>query len=225
MKEIIWHGSDKIIEKPTYGVGKTNNDYGLGFYCTKSEELAKEWSCQIPGRDGYANCYELNLENLKTLYLNDTQFTILDWLAILAYNRDFRVSTAIAKKGKEYLLENFLIDTSKYDVIVGYRADDSYFSFARAFVNNEISLKQLLYAMKLGKLGEQIMIKSEKAFSQIQFKKYEIAISEEYYIKRKKRNDEAVRNFIENQEVDDIYGIYMCDIIRERIDKNDARLR
>lgn len=225
MKEIIWHGSDKIIEKPTYGVGKTNNDYGLGFYCTKSEELAKEWSCQIPGRDGYANCYELNLENLKTLYLNDTQFTILDWLAILAYNRDFRVSTAIAKKGKEYLLENFLIDTSKYDVIVGYRADDSYFSFARAFVNNEISLKQLLYAMKLGKLGEQIMIKSEKAFSQIQFKKYEIAISEEYYIKRKKRNDEAVRNFIENQEVDDIYGIYMRDIIRERIDKNDALLR
>ena len=79
--------------------------------------------------------------------------------------------------------------------------------------------------MKLGKLGEQIMIKSEKAFSQIQFKKYEIAISEEYYIKRKKRNDEAVRNFIENQEVDDIYGIYMRDIIRERIDKNDARLR
>lgn len=225
MKEIIWHGSDKIIEKPTYGVGKTNNDYGLGFYCTKSEELAKEWSCQIPGKDGYANCYELNLENLKTLYLNDTQFTILDWLTILAYNRDFRVSTAIAKKGKEYLLENFLIDTSKYDVIVGYRADDSYFSFARAFVNNEISLKHLSYAMKLGKLGEQIMIKSEKAFSQIQFKKYEIAISEEYYIKRKKRNDEAVRNFIENQEVDDIYGIYMRDIIRERIDKNDARLR
>ena len=38
----IFHGSKKIIEKPQFGVGKIHNDYGRGFYCTESLEIAKE---------------------------------------------------------------------------------------------------------------------------------------------------------------------------------------
>lgn len=38
---ILYHGSDKIIEKPIYGFGKDTNDYGIGFYLTKELELAK----------------------------------------------------------------------------------------------------------------------------------------------------------------------------------------
>ena len=37
---IIYHGSEKIIEKPVFGKGNLRNDYGKGFYCTESEELA-----------------------------------------------------------------------------------------------------------------------------------------------------------------------------------------
>ena len=50
-----------------------------------------------------------------------------------------------------------------------------YFSFARAFINNEISLAQLSYAMRLGKLGEQFVLKSPVAFERIRFVSYEIA--------------------------------------------------
>lgn len=225
MKKIIWHGSVEIIEKPTFGLGKANNDYGLGFYCTENEDLAKEWACQEPSKDGYANCYELDLDGLSTLCLSDEKYTILNWLAILADNRNFRASTAVSKQGKEYLLNNFLPDISKYDIIIGYRADDSYFSFARAFVNNQISLEQLSEAMRLGKLREQIVLKSEKAFSAIKFVKYEIAKADEYYIKRKNRNLEASEQFRNQQEVDDINGLFMRDIIRERVDNNDPRLR
>ena len=42
-------------------------------------------------------------------------------------------------------------------MIIGYRADDSYFSFANAFLNNTLSLEQLKEAMYLGKLGEQVI--------------------------------------------------------------------
>ncbi|HQB77113.1 MAG TPA: efflux RND transporter permease subunit, partial [Tenuifilaceae bacterium] len=38
----IFHGSDHIIEKPIFGQGKPYNDYGLGFYCTESIDMAKE---------------------------------------------------------------------------------------------------------------------------------------------------------------------------------------
>ena len=43
MVRTIYHGSSHIIEKPIFGAGKPYNDYGLGFYCTDSLEMAKEW--------------------------------------------------------------------------------------------------------------------------------------------------------------------------------------
>lgn len=40
----IYHGSKQIVEVPTLGLGRKNNDFGLGFYCTESNDLAKEWA-------------------------------------------------------------------------------------------------------------------------------------------------------------------------------------
>ena len=105
------------------------------------------------------------------------------------------------------------------------RADDSYFSFARAFISNEISLSQLNYAMRLGKLGEQYVLKSEKAFQQIEFKTAELANNTIYYARRKIRDDEARNAFFAELEKEDLNGIYMRDIIREGMTSDDARLR
>ena len=223
-KTILYHGSPNIIEEPVFGKGKPYNDYGRGFYCTKSFDMAKEWAV-TEGTDGYANRYELDLEGLKVLNLSDEKYNILNWLAILMENRVGRINTPIEKRGREYLIENFLPDYKDYDVIIGYRADDSYFSFARSFVQNGISLSQLSYAMKLGKLGEQIVLMSEKAFSQIHFLDYETVSSGEYYPKRKCRDEEAREAFRKEAEKDDIDGIYMRDIIREKMVNDDERLR
>ena len=67
---VIYHGSESIIEKPIWGKGKPNNDYGRGFYCTESIELAKEWACSN-NRNGYANKYDLDCSKLKILNLNN----------------------------------------------------------------------------------------------------------------------------------------------------------
>ena len=40
-------------------------------------------------------------------------------------------------------------------------------SFAKDFVNNSINLEQLCNAMRLGKLGEQVVIMSKKAFDRL----------------------------------------------------------
>lgn len=220
----LYHGSPVIVEKPEADKGKSNNDYGKGFYCTEHIELAKEWACG-QATDGYVNHYTLNLTNLSVLNLTDDNFTILNWLAILVQNRSLRLSTPIAKHGKEWLVTRFLPDYCDFDVIVGYRADDSYFSFARSFLSNEISLTQLSHAMKLGKLGEQIVLKSQKAFETIQFCDYEIADYQTYYAKRQKRDEEARSAYLQFLDTDDIDGIFMRDIIRQEIQSNDSRIR
>lgn len=223
-KLILYHGSSGIIEHPAFGKGKAYNDYGKGFYCTEHFELAKEWACS-ENVDGYANKYEIDVSNLTVLNLSSSEFTILSWLAILMLHRKARLSTPLAKRGKEYLIRNFLPAFESYDAIVGYRADDSYFSFARAFVSNEISLRQLSYAMKLGRLGEQFVLKSPKAFDAIRFIGYEAADNTVYYAKRKARDDGARAAYNKELEKEDLDGIFMRDIIREEMKPNDPRLR
>ena len=223
-KLVLYHGSPEIIEKPIYGKGKAYNDYGKGFCCTENLELAKEWAC-TEGVDGYANQYEIETDNLRILNLSADEYTILHWLALLMTYRKLRLSTPVMKRGAEWLKEHFLVDIDDYDAIIGYRADDSYFSFARAFVNNEIPLGQLSHAMRLGKLGEQFVLKSPKAFESIKFVSYKSADNTVYYARRKVRDDEARAGFFAELEKEDIDGLYMRAIIREEVKADDPRLR
>ena len=223
-KLTLYHGSPNIVEHPVFGKGKVYNDYGRGFYCSEHLALAKEWACS-EGVDGYANRYEIEIDAFNILDLTSNKYTILNWLAILLENRYVRLSSPIEKQGKEYLLKNFLPKYEQCDIIIGYRADDSYFSFARSFVSNGISLKQLSYAMKLGKLGEQIVLKSERAFDAIHFLDYTVADNSVYYAKRKVRDNEARKAFQKMLESDVPKGIYIRDIIREEMKSDDVRLR
>ncbi len=220
----LYHGSSEIIRQPVYGKGKAYNDYGTGFYCTEHLELAKEWAC-TENVDGYANRYELDTSGFSILNLSSGEYTILHWLALLVEYRQLRISTPVMRRGVAWLREHFLLDLAPFDVIIGYRADDSYFSFARAFVNNEISLSQLSRAMRLGKLGEQVVLKSPAAFERIRFMGYEVADNTVYYAKRKARDDDARASYRAELELDDLNGLFMRDIIREEVQPDDPRLR
>ena len=224
MKKILYHGSEFLIEKPEFGKGARHNDYGRGFYCTENIELAREWAC-VKQKNGYVNIYELEMEGLKVLNLNDSKYHILNWLAILADNRTYWQNGSIAEEAKKYIKEHFLIDITPYDIIVGYRADNSYFSFAQDFVSGVISLEKLSEAMRLGKLGEQIVLKSPKAFETIYFQNYENVDAEIYYIKRAEREREARREYRRRKkESADIHELFMLDIMREGMENDDTRL-
>ena len=215
----IYHGSEKIVEQPIFGEGKKNNDFGLGFYCTLSEELAKEWAVSSL-RDGFANRYTLDSEYLNILNLNSPEYTILNWIAVLVEHRLFSIKTPVARRAKRYLIENFSINVNAYDLIIGYRADDSYFDYAESFLNNGISVEQLARAMQLGK---QIVLKSKFAFSNLKYEGFDIAEKNQYYVLRKARDDEANQLYFEILE-EESDGLYIQDIIRGGIQNDDPRI-
>lgn len=225
MSKLIYHGSKDIIKIPQYGLGKVHNDYGQGFYCTETLELAKEWAVDFK-RDGYANHYVLEEENLNILYLNSDQYCIMHWLALLLANRSFDVSATLAKAAKEYILDNFLLDVSTYDVIVGYRADDSYFSFAEDFIKGVISYRQLNNAIHLGNLGEQIVLKSTVAFEKIKFVESEYVSSLEWYAKKAARDAAAREEYFQAERSNYQKGdLYITQILNEEMKADDTRLR
>lgn len=225
MIKTIYHGSSKIIEKPLFGVGKAYNDYGLGFYCTENIDMAKEWGVS-KNLNGYANAYKIETEDLSILDLNSSDFTILHWLSVLLENRSFDTSSAIAQEAKDYLLKNFSVSYKDFDVITGYRADDSYFSFAQDFLNGTISVRQLGNAMKLGKLGTQFVLKSQKAFDSIEFLNYEVAEISEWLLKKESRDKEARRQYFDVEKNKRQRGdLYIVQILDEEIKADDSRLR
>ena len=218
----IYHGSEQIVEVPTFGLGRKNNDFGLGFYCTESEELAKEWAVSSI-RSGFSNRYTLDTEYLNILNLNSPDYTILNWIAVLVEHRLFTIKTPVARRAKRYLIDNFGVNVNAFDLITGYRADDSYFDYAESFLNNGISVEQLARAMRLGKLGEQIVIKSKFAFSKLRYEGFDVAEKEKYYVLRKARDDEANQTYLEMLE-EESDGLYIQDIMRGGIKNDDPRI-
>lgn len=218
----IYHGSKQIVETPTFGEGRKNNDFGLGFYCTESNDLAKEWAVSSL-RDGFSNRYTLDTEFLNILKLNSPDYTIINWIAVLVAHRLFSIKTPVARRAKSYLIDNFGVNVNAYDLITGYRADDSYFDYAEAFLNNAITVEQLSCAMRLGKLGEQIVVKSKFAFSKIEYEGFEAAEKDSYYVLRKARGDDANQAYLNILE-EEADGLYIQDIMRGGVANDDTRI-
>ena len=166
----LWHGSSHVIKHPEYGLVKPNNDYGRGFYCTRSVELAKEWACAGLD-DGFANRYTLTTDGLLFLDLSQPPYTILNWLAMLVENRRFQPTTAVAAQGIEYLKQVFL-----------------------------------------------------PAFAALRFQGCEIARASTYHGLRNERDRTAREAYRRKSAEADLDGLFMRDIIREKVTNDDPRL-
>ena len=221
---LLYHGSDHVIKRPEFGAGKKHNDYGRGFYCTENIELAKEWAVSEDA-DGYVNKYSIDTSRLSILDINSEQYTMLHWLGILLKNRIFTLSTPLEREAKKYILDNFNISLDGIDIVKGYRADDSYFSYARDFISGVISYEQLSKALRLGMLGEQYCLVSQKAFTEIEYVGNEYVDSEEWY-PRKMLRDMYARQGYRNMEKEEYRKgeHYITKIIDEEMKKDDLRI-
>ena len=200
MKRKLYHGSDKIVEHPQLGIGNIHNDTGLGFYCTTNETLAKEWGAKRTGA-GFVNVYSLRDDRFRILDLTiPPHNNVLYWVALLMHNRD--ISDELKNnypRELAYLERNYLIDVKQYDVIIGFRADDSYFHFPEAFVRSEITIESLEEIFAAGDLGKQYVLISEKAFKNIVFERYyEVGgTSRKDYYARKSIADKTFNELLE----------------------------
>ena len=222
----LLHGTDHIIEVPDISVGNPHNDYGQGFYCTRSDEMACDWACK-KNTDGFVNVYDFDDEGLSVLNLLDGQHTVLNWIALLLRYRTFKLDTELAVDARDYIIGHYAVDLSPYDVVIGYRADDSYFQYAEAFVSNGLPLRSLNKALRLGKLGEQTVVISQKGFDRLKFADAYPADKSVYYprfLDRDTTAREAYRKEIKRSKSyrDDIF---VLDILREEMQEDDPRIQ
>lgn len=168
----IYHGSKVVIKEPNVKGSNELNDYGPSFYLTKDLEAAKSWACKNDSI-GIVNEYEIrdqSFDSLKILDLtNKTKFSVLNWMAILMHFR--QLDTSFIKNNELTLnwLKKYYIDVNEYDVIIGFRADDSYFRFPLRFISNDLAFEDLEDVFLSGELGVQYAFMSQRAIKMLKF--------------------------------------------------------
>ena len=222
----LYHGSPVVVERPELAKGRPDNDYGRGFYCTEDVEMAREWACKGKEPPAKVNSYELDTSELKILDLSSEKYTVLNWIAVLIANRRLDLEEGIVSQARDYLIDNFMPPVAEADVVIGYRADDSYFRYAESFVGNGLHLGGLEAAMRLGRLGIQIALVSEKAFSALHFIGAEDVDWEAYHGRYVRRDREARKDWsesIKNAAVP-MDAVFVMDIIRKGLKSGDPIL-
>ncbi len=169
---ILYHGSKTLLKYPKPKGSNHTNDYGPSFYLTKDLESAKSWACRND-TVGIVNKYSIenkSYKKLKILDLTDkTKYSVLNWIAILMHFR--KLDEAFKKTNQIVLdwLQQYYIDVEQYDVVVGFRADDSYFRFPTRFVTNDLAFEDLDNIYLLGSLGIQYAFMSKRAIGLLKF--------------------------------------------------------
>lgn len=164
-KITLYHGTPNRVVTPVYGKGNDRHDYGRGFYLTPDLSLAKEWAvCRPNDENGWVHQFELETEGLCIMdFQKEGVFT---WLAELMRHRD-----AADSRRYHMLAERFVtkygVEINHYDVIMGWRANASYFYIAKEFVRDNIDMDILEELLALGGLGIQYCIKSARAYAQL----------------------------------------------------------
>ena len=204
---IIFHGSKALIEHPIQGGSKPDDDYGPSFYVTENNFSAKIWACKDE-QVGYVNKYYVRndaFEQFKILdSTNKEKYSVLSWLAILMHFRKLDSGFKKLYRNRIDWLDKYYIDVTQYDVIKGFRADDSYFKFPLKFISGQLSFEQLQQVFKLGNLGIQLAFMSKKAINSIKFLDAR-ECNESFVGKYRDIVKEATKDFEEmlNQPIDD----------------------
>ena len=182
----LYHGSPEMSFTPIFGKGQSKHDYGPGLYTTLDINLAREWAVATSTGDGYLHKYHLETKDLRILNFNDllkakddgaipvnesldgeNHIGVLTWLATLVKHRN-PANSLKDRKTADKLIENYYDSSIEdYDVIIGYRADDSYFSFAKHIIAGRANIELLDDMLRTGNLGDQVFIQSKKAFDNL----------------------------------------------------------
>ena len=192
----VYHGNLQKELTPEYGMGKPYHDYGNGFYMTVDRDLAYEWAVSLStGENGYCHAYTLDMSGLRCLRLDSVE-DILTWMAILMKHRpgtDSRRWDLIQRR----FIGKYCLDVDTFDVIIGYRANDSYLAIAKQFARGEIGVNILGRLLRLGSFGTQVCIKSRLAYTHLNYMDLYEVDYEHFHTQFVKRDGESRRRMRE----------------------------
>ena len=186
----IYHGSKKIVTMPFSDHKNVIRDFGDGFYATENEELVRDWAApDVNG--GFVNIYELETEDLNIIDLSSSRYSVLNWLALILKERRIVFDSAECRRNAESLIRRYLPEISAADIIKGSRADDANLIYCKAFIEEKIEKDELSGLIEKAGLGEQLVLRTEKALNSLEYISSEAVDGMFYYSGRLMKEKQA----------------------------------
>jgi hypothetical protein len=150
---ILYHGTNAQFDSIDLSKCRPNKDFGKGFYLTTIESQAIEMAqrrCNFnEGGSPIIQKYEWD-ENTNDLQVLLFEGVSIEWAEFIVKNRD--------RKQQGF---------HDYDLVIGPIADDGVVYQINRYLQNIITLKQLVKEMKYKKLNNQYCFCTEKAIQHL----------------------------------------------------------
>lgn len=151
----LYHGSTVTVRKPSLRPGRSNADFGKGFYTTSVLEQAVRWAHIKQEREDAARAvvsvYEFDKSLLDNTDLKIRQFTGADepWLLFVTGCRKSR--------------------THEYDLVQGPVANDKVFTTVNLFESGLLSANAAILQLKAYKTYDQLSFHTPRVIGTLKF--------------------------------------------------------
>ena len=143
---ILYHGSNVIVQNPKILIDGFYKDFGYGFYCTNIKKQARRWAITKRGKSVINKYNYVKNENLKIYSFTEMSE---EWLQFIVNCR----------QGKEH----------NFDIVEGPMADDTIFNYVQAFVDGKISRAAFWELAKFNHPTHQISFHTISALDTLTF--------------------------------------------------------
>lgn len=164
----VYHGTYLEIQNPDLFHTNADVDFGPGFYLTEDINMASIWASHK--NPSIINHYELNFSGLRICHLKLDEA----WLNYIAKNRGYLKTT---------------FNDDKYDIIIGPTADNGVHIALSNYVSGKCTVEEALFYIDNRHLHEQILLKSNKALSQLTYVDYTTLSKNEIALFLQKENE------------------------------------
>lgn len=151
----LYHGSTVTVHKPSLRPGRSNADFGKGFYTTSVMEQAVRWAHIKQEREDAAHAvvsvYEFDESLLETADWNIRRFTGADepWLLFVTDCRKSR--------------------PHEFDIVQGPVANDKVFTTVNLFESGVLSAEAAILQLKAYKTYDQLSFHTPRVISTLKF--------------------------------------------------------
>ena len=148
----VYHGSTVVVEKPLASYGRSNLDFGEGFYTTSMQNQAEKWIQRFIAleKKGIINIYNFDDSDIQQKFR---------YKKFLEYNEEWLDFVLGCRTGsKDYL---------KYDIIEGGIANDKVFNTIELYFSNLIDKNTALQRLKFEKPNNQICFINQEVLDEV----------------------------------------------------------
>ncbi len=145
-EELIYHGSNTVVDNPRIIINGYYKDFGYGFYCTKLEKQAKRWALTKRGASVVSSY----------LYIQNHALNICTFEKMTEEWLQFVVN---CRRGIEHL----------YDIVEGPMADDQIWDYVEDYINGNISREAFWELVKFKYPAHQIAFCTEASLKTLRY--------------------------------------------------------